>query len=318
MGIGSPLSFVGHSPLSNSSRYQTMENVIPWSVRHIMTTLRRAILFSMVVLLGVVGTSCGSPSVDASANNSPAPQQAAAQNTRIADGQYPIQQATYDDGTGEYQLALLNTAPGQSAIFKTDNLQMARLTDEEVAQKTSNYLKVENSQSSLHITEDFKIEYVHNVTETVADPQTGQPQTVVVRQESNFWTPFAGAVAGQALGSLLFRPQYYFPPVYQPGIALTGHGGYGRTYDQAASNYRTRYQAPPAEVKNRQVFRSTGKVRSPQSTTRPRTPTTQPRSSGSGFGSSTLRQRDSNRQYQQRKPSFGSGGARRSAPRRRR
>jgi hypothetical protein len=294
-----------------------MVNVISPSIRHIMATLRRAILFSMVVLLGVVGTSCGSPSVDASANNSPAPQQAAAQNTRIADGQYPIQQATYDDGTGEYQLALLNTAPGQSAIFKTDNLQMARLTDEEVAQKIGNYLKVENSQPSLHITEDFKIEYVHNVTETVADPQTGQPQTVVVRQESNFWAPFAGAVAGQALGSLLFRPQYYFPPVYQPGIALMGHGGYGRTYDQAVSNYRTRYQAPPAEVKNRQVFRSTGRVRSPQSITRPRTPTTQPRSSGSGFGSSTLRQRNSNRQYQQRKPSFGSGGARRAPSRRR-
>jgi hypothetical protein len=295
-----------------------MEPVIHSSIRHTMATLRRAILFSMVVLLGVVGTSCGSPSVDASANKTPQTQQAAAQNTRIADGQYPIQQATYDDGTGEYQLALLNTAPGQSAIFKTDNLQMARLTDEEVAQKTGNYLKVEKGQSSLHITEDFKIEYVHNVTETVEDPQTGQPQTVVVRQESNFWAPFAGAVAGQALGSLLFRPQYYFPPVYQPGAALVGHGGYGRTYDQAVSNYRTRYQAPPAEVKNRQVFRSTGKVRSPQTTTRRRTPTTQPRSSGSGFGTSTLRQRQPNRQYQQRKPSFGSGSARRSAPRRRR
>lgn len=294
-----------------------MENVIPSFMRHIMATLRRAILFSMVVALGVVGTSCGSPSIDASANNKPATQQAAAQNTRIADGKYPLQQATYDDGTGEYQLALLNTAPGQSAIFRTDNLQMARLTDEEVAQKTGNYLKVENGQPSLHITEDFKIEYVHNVTETVADPQTGQPQTVVVRQESNFWTPFAGAVAGQALGSLLFRPQYYFPPAYQPGIALVGHGGYGRTYDQAAANYRTRYQAPPAEVKNRQVFRSTGRVRSPQTTARPRTPTTQPRSSGSGFGSSTLRQRNSNRQYQQRKPSFGSGSVRRAPSRRR-
>ncbi|NJR40909.1 MAG: hypothetical protein HC781_21320 [Leptolyngbyaceae cyanobacterium CSU_1_4] len=284
-----------------------------------MATLRRAIIFSMVVALGVVSTACGSPSVDASANNKPATQQTAAQNTRIADGQYPVQQATYDDGTGEYQVALLNTAPGQSAIFKTNNLQMARLTDEEIAQKTGNYLKVENSQPSLHISEDFKIEYVHNVTETVADPQTGQPQTVVVRQESNFWAPFAGAVAGQALGSLLFRPQYYFPPVYQPGVALVGHGGYGRTYDQAVSNYRSRYQAPPAEVKNRQVFRSTGRVRSPQTTARPRTPTTQPRSSGSGFGSNTLRQRNSNSpQYQPRKPSFGSGSARRSAPRRRR
>jgi hypothetical protein len=294
-----------------------MKTVISIPLRRIMATLRRTILFSMVILLGVVGTSCGSPSVDASADNSPQAQQAIAQKTRIADGQYPVQQASYDDSTGGYQLALLNTAPGQSAMFQTDNLQMARLTDEEIAKKTGNYLKVENGQPSLHITEDFKIEYVHNVTETVENPQTRQPETVVVRQESNFWSPFAGALAGQAIGSLLFTPQYYFPPVYRPGVVLVGHGGYGRTYDQAVSNYRTRYQAPPAEVKNRQVFRSTGKVRTPQSTTR-RAPTTQPRSSGSGYGTSTLRRREPTRQVQPRRPSFGSGGARRSAPRRRR
>lgn len=60
-----------------------------------------------------------------------------------------------------------------------------------------------------------------------------------------------------------------------------------------------------------------GEMRSPQAANR-RPATTQPCSSGSGFGSSTLRQRNSNRQYQQRNPSFGSGGARRSAPRARR
>jgi hypothetical protein len=293
-----------------------MNTVIPSPIRRIMTALRRTLLFSMVVLLGVVGTACGSPSMDAAADNSPQVQQATSQNSRIADGQYPVQQATYDDASGEYQLALLNTAPGQSAMFNTNNLQMARLTDDEIANKTGNYLKVTNGQPSLHISEDFKIEYVHNVTETVENPQTGQPETIVVRQESNFWAPFAGALAGQAIGNLLFTPQYYFPPVYRPGIALVGHGGYGRTYDDAVSSYRSRYKAPPAEVKNRQVFRSTGRLNAP-SATRRRT-TTQPRSSGSGFGSSTLRQRNTNRQYQQRKPSFGSGGARRAAPRRRR
>jgi hypothetical protein len=296
-----------------------MKTVIRLPIRRIMAILRRTLLFSMIILMGVVGTSCGSPSINASADNTPQIQKANSENTRIADGQYPVQQASYDDGTGEYQLALLNTAPGQSAMFKTDNLQMARLTDEEIAQKTGNYLKVENGQPSLHISEDFKIEYVHNVTETQENPQTGQSETVVVRRESNFWAPFAGALAGQAIGSLLFTPQYYFPPVYRPGVVLVGHGGYGRTYDDAVSNYRTRYQAPPAEVKNRQVFRSTGRIRTPQTSTRSRTSTTQPRSSGSGYGTSTLRQRsNNNRQYQQRRPSFGSGSARRAAPRRRR
>ncbi len=92
----------------------------------------------------------------------------------------------------------------------------------------------------MYLTEDFKIEYVHTVTETQTNPQTGQTQTVVVRRESNFWTPFAGALAGQALGSLLFRPQYYVPPMYQPGGVMTGYGGYGNTYTQASERYQSK------------------------------------------------------------------------------
>jgi len=42
--------------------------------------------------------------------------------------------------------------------------------------------------------EDFKIEYVHAVTETQTNPQTGQQETVVVlRQEGgSFWAPLLG------------------------------------------------------------------------------------------------------------------------------
>jgi len=66
-------------------------------------------------------------------------------------------------------------------------------------------LKVENGQPVLYLTEDFKIEYVHAVTETQTNPQTGQQETVVVRRRIT--SPLAGAVAGnlagQAIGSLL-------------------------------------------------------------------------------------------------------------------
>ena len=272
--------------------------------------LRKLLLISMSLTLVWTTIACGGAPQDRTSTNNPA--QTSAQTvaqTRISDGTYPVQQATYNDGNGAYEVALLNTKPSESSIFRATNLPLARLTDEEVKSGKKSYLKVENNQPALYLTEDFKIEYVHNVTETRSNPQTGQQETVVVRQESNFWTPFLGAVAGQAVGSLLFRPQYYVPPVYQRGVPLAGYGGYGSSYGQAVGNYRERYNAPPAEVRNRTAFRSTGELRSP-AYSQPRLsnpqPNTSERSTGSGYGSSTLR-RDNGSTY--RGPSSGSFGS---------
>lgn len=269
-----------------------------------MNMLRRLIISLMILTLTVSAVACGgSPSAgDPNSNQSRAESTSAkAPQNRLANGQYPVQQATYNDADGEYTVMVLNTKPGDSSTYRTTNLQMARLTEEEVAQGQKSYLKVENNQPSLHLTEDFKIEYVHNVTENVTNPQTGQAETVVVRQTSSFWAPFAGALAGQALGSLLFRPQYYLPPVYQPGGLMTGYGGYGRSYDVAVNNYRQRYNAPPAEVRNRQTFRSTGNLRTSNSNRIGGQ--SGDRSTGTGYGTNTLRR--SNR----------STGTYRSAPR---
>lgn len=244
--------------------------------------------------------------------NSPA----AAAPSRIADGKYPVQQAEYDDGTGQYTLFLLNTPAGTPPEFRTENLQMARLTDEQIKAGEKSHLKVENGQPALYLTEDFKIQYTHNVTETQTNPQTGQQETVVVRRENNFWAPFAGAVAGniagQAIGSLLFRPQYYVPPVYQPGASvLRGYGGYGSSYGQAVDSYRTRYNAPPAAVRNRQIFRTTGRVRTPSAGIRTPRINSGSRATGSGYGTNTLRPSGrSNSTY--RGPSSGSFGSSRS------
>jgi len=230
--------------------------------------------------------------------------------TKLNDGQYQVQQATYNDANGEYTLFLLNNNPPS---FATEKLQMARLTDEEIKAGKKTYLKVENGQPALYLTEDFKLEYVHNVTETKTNPQTGQKETVIVRQESNFWTPFAaslaGNVAGQAIGSMLFRPQYYVPPVYQPGGVMTGYGGYGSSYDSAVSNYRSRYNEPPAAVRNRTTFRTTGNIRNSSSgrATTNNNPTG--RASGSGFGGSNLRPSGNSSSTQRNSgSSFGSGG----------
>lgn len=280
--------------------------------------LRKLTIFLMAVSLCLTTIGCGSSTPTRNANQNV--NVTASPNTnrngnsavnRLAQGQYPVQQATYNDADGEYTLMLLNTPPGSSSVYRTTDLQMARLTDEEISGGKKSYLSIEGNQPSLHLTEDFKIEYVHNVTETVSNPQTGQTETVVVRQQSNFWAPFAGALAGQALGSLLFTPRYYVPPVYQPGGIMTGYGGYGNSYREAVQGYQTRYQAPPPAVKNRQTLRTTGGLRSPsvnRPVTRPSSPD-RTRSTGSGYGGSNLRRSPSARPSQNRRqPSFGSGG----------
>lgn len=287
--------------------------------------LRRFTIVFLALSLCLTTVACGGPNeTTPAARNVNAP--AAAAPTRLSDGQYPVQQATYNDVDGEYTLTLLNTPAGTPPSFRSANLQMARLTDEEIKAGQKSYLKVENGKPVLYLTEDFKIEYVHAVTETQTNPQTGQQETVVVRQEGgSFWAPFAGSVAGslagQAIGSMLFRPQYYVPPVYQPGASvLRGYGGYGSSYNQAIDRYQSRYQAPPLAVRNRQSnLRTTGRIRTPSSSqptvrTAPRTNTGN-RATGSGFGSSTLRPSGRSNSGSLRRPSsssFGSGGASRS------
>jgi len=223
--------------------------------------------------------------------------------TFINDGKYPVQQATYNDANGEYTLFLLNSTP---PAFATTKLQMAQLTDDDIKQGKTTYLQVEKGQPSLYITPEFKIQYVHNVSET-RENTNGQKETVVVRQESSFWSPFAGALAGQVIGSMLFRPQYYVPPIYQSGGSISGFGGYGSSYERAVSEYQTRYNEPPAAVRNQAIFRSTGALRNSETSIN-RSANTSSRSTGSGFGSSTLR--SSNRSSSVRSPSgssFGSG-----------
>jgi len=250
--------------------------------------MRRLLSLILILLLSFTTVACSS------VPNNSVQNPALPKNTRtsrsLAPGRYAVQQVTYDDTSGIYTLMLLDTPPGQPSSFQTENLRMARLSEEEIKRGEKTAVVIEGQEAELYLTEDFKIEYLHTVTETQTNPQTGQPQTVVVRQESNFWAPFAGAIAGQALGSMLFRPQYYLPPVYS-GAPLTGFGGYGASYGQAVESYRSRNQTAPPVAKNRQTFRTSGNVRqSPASgnlTTR-RSAQDASKSSGSGFGSSRL------------------------------
>jgi hypothetical protein len=283
-------------------------------INQVRSMSRRILILSMSLALCWTTLGCGNSSLsDPQSKEQPRATETRNGETKLPNGQYPLQQATYNDADGEYTVMLLNTPVGAPSVFKTTNLPLAQLTPEEVKAGQKGYLKVENGQASLHIPEDFKIEYVHNVTENVTNPQTGERETVVVRQEPSFWTPFAGALAGQAIGSLLFRPQYYVPPVYQSGRPLSGFGGYGSSYNQAVNRYQERYQAPPAAVRNRQTFRSTGRLNSPgysnPSVRRPAIRNDRP--TGSGYGSSTLRRNNTSTPRRVNRPSsFGSGRSR--------
>jgi hypothetical protein len=260
--------------------------------------------------IGCAGSTTSTQSQPTFNNNTST---APAAPTSISDGKYPVQQATYDDVSGEYNVMLLNTPPGTPPVLQTSQLQMARLNEEEIAKGEKTYLQVDNGQPVMYLTEDFRIEYVHNVTETQTNPQTGQSETVVIRRESNFWTPFAGALAGQAIGSLLFRPQYYVPPVYQPGVIMTGYGGYGNSYSQAVNRYQERYNAPPAAVRNQRTLRTTGNIRNASNKARPSFSRNNNRATGSGVGSSTLRSSGKSSSKQFKRPSsFGSSSRMRS------
>lgn len=277
--------------------------------------LRKIVILFMSLSLcwTTIGCAGSTTSTQSQPNFNKNTSTAPAAPTSISDGKYPVQQATYDDVSGEYSVMLLNTPPGTPPVLQTAQLQMARISEEEAAQGEKTYLQVDNGQPAMYLTEDFRIEYVHNVTETRNDPQTGEPQTVVVRRESNFWTPFAGALAGQAIGSLLFRPQYYVPPIYQPGVVMTGYGGYGTSYSQAVNRYQERYNAPPAAVRN-QRLRTTGNIRNAASNkVRRSINKNNNRATGSGVGSSTLRSSGKTSSKQLKRPSsFGSSSRMRS------
>ncbi|AFZ47205.1 hypothetical protein Cyast_1240 [Cyanobacterium stanieri PCC 7202] len=280
--------------------------------------LKKLLAICLVITLGFTTVACGSNNVARTTNNNFTNNTTQPINN-IPDGQYPVQQATFNDVDGEYNLMLLNTPSGTRPNYLTTDLQMARLTDEEIEAGKQTYVAISGDEAVMHLTEDFRIEYIHNETETVTNPNTGRQETVIIRQQSSFWSPFAGALAGQAIGSMLFRPQYYVPPVFQPGVPLTGFGGYGSTYTQAVDSYRSNHNAVPPVERNRQSVRTTGTIRNSQTGAVRGSTVSGTRATGSGVGSSNLgnNNRSNTNTRQRNNSSFGSGSNTRRTPVRR-
>lgn len=245
-----------------------------WS-RSRYLALSRVTALTLAIALGGGLAACGGSANNANnpTNNGIVSQRAAAP---VVAGNYPVQQASYNNSTGEYTLMLLNAPPGMSP-YRISNLQMAQITEAEAKAGKTSYLAVSSPTSSpvLHLLPTFKIEML-----------SGEPtQVQQAGVQPTYWQPM------QRGGELeidldFYQPYYYVPPPYRSGSVLTGFGGYGGTYEQAAGQYQQRYNAPPAPVQNRN-FRTTQNLRPSPANSPTRSPSPSPTSRSSGFGSST-------------------------------
>jgi hypothetical protein len=261
-------------------------------------------LLALTLILG--GTAACLPSAPP-----PEPAQKVQDSPPLPAGSYEIQSIAYDDADGAYRVFLVNPPPGRPPVYVATSLQMARLTDAEVAAgRKSARLDVDQpappgaatagsdevapdaivAGAVARLPQDFAIQYTHNVVEM----QGGQP--VVVRQESSTWSPFMSAMAGAAVGNMLFGPRYYFPPPYMGG-AMTGFGGAGATPAAAAQSYTQQHGKPPQPTKLSQ----SGYAKAPSSSLK---------STGTGAGTSRLKPSTSP-PTKAPKRSFGGGFGRR-------
>lgn len=209
-------------------------------------------------------------------------------------GNYVVQSLSYDDADGAYRAFLLEAPPALKGPFTTTSLRMARLTDEEIAAGLGTHLSVDAEGTTAKLTPEFAIQYTHNVTEDIVDPQSGRTETVVVRQESSTWSPFMGMMAGMAISNMLFSPMYHYPPPYMRGSALMGSGGYGPTRVDAQRSFQSNHGSLPQSAKLSQSgfskkpsasMKSTGSGAGSSRMAKPTTSTPKPRSGfGSGFG----------------------------------
>jgi hypothetical protein len=203
-------------------------------------------------------------------------------------GSYDVQSIAYDDADGGWRVFLLSPPSGAKPVFTTTNLKLARLSDEDVAAgKTKARLDVDGDAPTARLPADFQVQYTHNVTE-----DRGGGQVVVVRQESTTWSPFVSAMAGAALGNMLFSPMYVYPPPYVGG-ALSGYGGYGASRMAAQSSFQQTHGALPQSAKLSQSGYS-------------KRPSSMLKSTGSGAGSSRLGSGKST--TSRPRSGFGSGG----------
>lgn len=215
-------------------------------------------------------------------------------------GRYGVQSVAYDDATGQYRVFVLGTPAGHSSAYQSADLRLAQLDEEALKNGSTSAIEFSaDGAPTLFLTPDYKIEVTHNVTDERVDPSTGRAETIIVRQESSSWSPFASAMMGSMIGNMLFAPRYVVPPPYVAGSPMVGVGGAGVTRQAANQTYAQKFGAEP---KSARISNSGFAPR--------RVSGDSLRSSGAGAGASRLK--PSSAPVRPRsKPSFGFGRRRR-------
>lgn len=229
---------------------------------------RLALLLGTAALLA---STTGCFSGTSSSEEAPITKAAAAVESPLPpEGTYDVQSMSYDDASGLYSMFLVGAPADTKPLYQTQNLRMARMTDEEVTAGKQPYLVVEAEGPVAMLRPDTEIAYTHNVVED----RGGEP--VVVRQESSSWSPFMAGMTGAMIGNMLFAPRFYYPPPYAGGGRLGGFGGAGMSREIAGRDFASKTGALPQSTRLSQ----SGYSKSASSAMKP---------SGSGAGSSKLR-----------------------------
>src|SRR5689334_14320768 len=76
-------------------------------------------------------------------------------------GTYPVQSISYDDASGLYSMFLLDTPPGVPPMYQTQNLRMARMSDEEVSAGKQPQVVVDENGPVAMLRPDTQIAYTH-------------------------------------------------------------------------------------------------------------------------------------------------------------
>lgn len=127
---------------------------------------------------------------------------------------YPVQQATFHEDQGSYELILLNTPACFKNPLVLESVRLGRAKDSDTERARLDY--IDQSHSTLYIQEGFSL----TLKGKEQDPQTG-----LMDQVSSLWTPFLVGAAGAAVGSMIAnklssRPQYVTPPSPSRGSTI--------------------------------------------------------------------------------------------------
>lgn len=251
-----------------------------------MRTIRNLLVAATLGTFAVAACS-GGPARDREVASEQTARQPVKSSPALPAGSYEVQSVSYDDATGQYRVFILGAPDGTKPLYESHDIRMARLEDAEIEAGKKSSIVFGDGAPTLRLTPDFQIAYVHNVTEQQVDPSTGREETVIVRQETSSWSPFLSAMAGAAVGNMLFAPRYYYPPPYAAGPMV----GYGSA---------TSHPLPPPRVARLSRTGMSPKAVPPSSL----------RPSGSGAGANKWRS-FSKPQSPSRGRSFGFGGGRR-------